>query len=77
VGQVVIDSAAALTSYISDATFTCEGCDSPVENLLQSTNIDRVHLVFGSGAAITVSCESGVLILKDSIRHLENWIGPL
>lgn len=68
---------AGFDDYVDDAVVSADSVEVSWKELLDRRLVTQMKLSFGSGRTIDINCHDVQLVLQQSIKHVEDWAGPL
>jgi hypothetical protein len=79
VRKVLIEGEGEDPDYISDAIASGDNgvFTSGMLPINEQVGVDRIEVVFGSGRKLELQCRYVQLVLREAIKHVEDWDGPL
>jgi hypothetical protein len=78
VERVRIDGSADESDRIIDGIAVIGGREvDDWRELLERKPVTEIKLSFGSGRTIEIQCQHAQLLLHQTLRHVEDWNGPL
>jgi hypothetical protein len=76
--RMIVDGCLEITDYVDDGVVVLFGKELvDWKELLESRAATQIKLTFGSGKTIDIHCHEAQLRLRQPIRHVEDWTGPL